>query len=163
MGTKGIVGVLFVVLFVITLYAGCIGKTPEKQPCINCTSPAQTPLPDALQFFNNGVDAYINHDYPRALDLYNQSLAADPTFARAWIAKGDVLIRLNRTSDAVSAYDSALAIKNNMPEVWESRGEALMNLGRYNESRDSFEKVLVLVPDYPNATANRDLALSKMK
>jgi tetratricopeptide (TPR) repeat protein len=158
-----IVGPLLVILFVTTLYSGCIGNTPEKKTCINCTSPIQTLTADAVKFFDKGSDAYINHDYSMALDFYNKSLEADPAYTKAWIAKGNVLIRMNRTSDAISAYDSALTIRNDLPEVWYSKGEALMTLGRYREASDSFEKVLILVPDYPLAKENRDLALAKQK
>ena len=39
-------------------------------------------------------------DYASALDYYNQSLAADPKYIRAWIDKGNVLVRMNRTDEA---------------------------------------------------------------
>jgi tetratricopeptide (TPR) repeat protein len=79
------------------------------------------------------------------------------------MGKGNVLVKLNRTSEAISAFDSALALENNLAIVWNDRGEALMTMRNYTEARDSFEKALQIAPEYATAKINRDLALAKLK
>lgn len=138
--------------------AGCINNTSEKQQIVT-----PTPSATAVALFYKGFDAYIEGNYTTALQFYNESISSDPKFTRAWEAKGDVLVRLNRTSEAISAYDSALALESTVPEIWNSRGEALMIQGRFTEAVDSFEKALQIAPNYTAAKENKDLALAKLK
>lgn len=148
---------------VLVLCSGCVSDTPKQQPpCPNCTV-IQTPLGGAADLHMKGFNAYINGNYATALDYYNKSLAADPKYTRAWIDKGNVLIKLNRTTEAVSAYDSALAIDGNVPEFWNMRGEVLLAAGNYTAARDSFNRALALAPDYNIAAENLNRTLAKMK
>jgi tetratricopeptide (TPR) repeat protein len=163
MNKRGIVLVIFAIMLAIILGAGCISNTSTQPPCANCTLVKTTPLGIAGDLQKKGFDAYINLDYAKALDYYNQSLAADPKYIQAWIGKGNVLVRMNRTDEAVSAYDSALALENNMPEVWNSRGKAQMAAGSYTAARDSFDQAILLAPKFAEAQENRNLTLTKLK
>jgi len=158
MEKQGIVSLFFAIMLTGAMSCGCTANTSEKQP-----GATPTPVAAAVDLHMKGFDAYIKGDFTTALDFYDKSLAADPTYTRAWIDKGNILIKLNRSSEAVSAYDSALAIESKMPEIWNSRGEALMTLGKFAEARDSFDKALALVPDYPQAKENRNRTLAKLK
>ena len=71
--------------------------------------------------------------------------------------KGNVLSRLDRTSEAMAAYDAALAPDTNIPQVWNGRGEALMTLGRYTEALESFNKSPMINPDYIKSQENKNL------
>jgi len=154
---------IYTIMLAIILISGCTSN-PFKQPsCPNCTVVPSTPLGDSADLHQKGFDAYINLDYANALDYYNQSLAADPKYTRAWIDKGNVLVRMNRSAEAVSAYDSALAIDSSIAEVWNLRGKTLMAAGNYTAARDSFDHALQLVPDYREAKDDRNLTLAKLK
>lgn len=157
---KGIVLTVFTLVLITVLSSGCISSNGEEKPCLTCSP--QTPAA-AADLHMKGFNAYINGNFANALEFYDQSIAADPKYTRAWMDKGNVLIRLNRTEEAISAYDSALALENNLPLVWNSRGEALMTIGKYTEARDSFDKALKIAPEYAKAKENRELALAKLK
>jgi tetratricopeptide (TPR) repeat protein len=161
MYAKGWGVIVIALMFIAVLTSGCVANTSEKQTSLTPTT--QTPSAKAADLREKAFDAYINRNYSTALDFYNQSLSADPTYIIAWIGKGDVLVRMNRTSEAISAYDSALAINGEVPEFWNKRGEALMTLGRYTEARDSFDKALKIAPEYAQAKENRNLTLAKLK
>jgi len=154
----GIIPTVIVVLVLTVMSAGCINNTSEKS---QIASP--TPVVAAVDLHMKGFNAYINGNYTTALEFYDQSIAADPKYARAWMDKGNLLAELNRTEDAISAYDSALAVNNNLALVWNSRGEALMTLGKYAEARDSFDKALKIAPEFGKAKENRNLTLEKLK
>jgi tetratricopeptide (TPR) repeat protein len=158
MRSNGIVLVVIAIMLVIVLSSGCTENNAGANPVM---TPA--PVPAAVDLHKKGFDAYINGNYTTALYFYNQSIAADPKYTRAWMDKGNVLVKLNRTSEAISSYDSALALENDLAIVWNDRGEALMTIGNYTEARDSFDKALQIAPEYANAKANRDLALAKIK
>jgi tetratricopeptide (TPR) repeat protein len=157
MRIHAIVQVVIAIMFLMVIVSGCINSNSTNQQVI-------TPAPSAaaVEFQKAGFNAYINGKNELALDYYNKSIAADPKYTRAWIDKGNILILLNRTDEAISAFDSALALESNLASVWNSRGEALMTLKRYAEARDSFDKALQISPEYSEAKENRELALTKL-
>jgi tetratricopeptide (TPR) repeat protein len=158
MRTKGFVlSGIFVLLITVT-GCGCINNTSDKSQIIT-----PTPLPAAENLHDKGFDAYLKGDYIMALNFYNQSLAADPKYTRGWVDKGNVLMRLNRTEDAIAAFNIALAQDDRLPQVWNSRGEALMTVGNYTMALKSFDKSLEIAPEYPQAIKNRNLTLQKLK
>jgi tetratricopeptide (TPR) repeat protein len=160
MRSIGIVLTFFVIMLVSVFSVGCLGNNGVPNSIMTVTP---TPVPAAVDLHSKGFDAYIKGDYATALDYFNQSINADPKYTRAWIEKGNVLVKLNRTSEAISSYDSALALENNLALVWNSRGEALMTSENYSEARDSFDKALKIAPDYAKAKENRELVLAKLK
>jgi tetratricopeptide (TPR) repeat protein len=161
----GIVLVVCAIMLVVVLSSGCASSSTNlKQPsCPNCTVVSTPPVTAAVTLEKKGFEAYINGDYDSALDYYNQSLGADPKYTRAWIDKGNVLIRMNRTAEGIRAYDSALALESDLPELWNTRGEALMATGNYSAARDSFDRAIQLAPDFDQAKKNRNLTLTKLK
>lgn len=135
--------------------------------CVNPTSGTadgyqQTPVKEAIDLHNTGFDAFVRGNYSVALEYYNQSIAADPNYTRAWVDKGNVLMRLDRHQEAVLAYDGALARDNSLAVVWNSRGEALMATGNYSDARDSFEHALRLAPKFAEAQENLNNASKKI-
>jgi tetratricopeptide (TPR) repeat protein len=140
------------------LISGCTMNIPGTNSIIT-----PVPVPAAVDLNEQGFRAFVAGNHTLALDFYNQSIAVDPKYTRAWINKGDVLVRLNRTSEAVSSYDSALGLENNLAIVWNSRGEAMMAEGDYTGAYESFNKSLQIAPEYVKAKENRNLAKEKMK
>jgi tetratricopeptide (TPR) repeat protein len=157
MRRNGFVPYIFVILLVTVLSAGCTGNNSKMNPVIT-----PTPVPAAVDLHDKGFEANINGNYSVALDLYNQSITADPNYTRAWMDRGNLLIKLNRTSEAISSYDAALALENNLAIVWNKRGEALMTTGNYTEALNSFDNALKFAPEYAAAKENRDLVLKKL-
>jgi len=150
--------IIFTIVLAGVMSSGCINDNAVNQ---NGMTP--TPVTAAADLHMKGFDAYIKGDFTTALDFYDKALVADPKYSRAWMDKGNLLIKLNRTAEAIAAYDSALAVDSQLPLVWNSRGEALMTLGRYTEARDSFDNALKIAPEYAKAKENRNLTLAKLK
>jgi tetratricopeptide (TPR) repeat protein len=158
MRVNAIVTIVVAVMVLTVLNAGCINNNSANQQIM-------TPTPGAVAvgFFDTGFNAFINGNFDTALENYNKAIAVDPKYTRAFVEKGNVLIKLNRSEEAISAYDSALALEKNLAIVWNSRGEALLTLGRYPEARDSFDKALQIAPEYAKAKENKNLTLDKLK
>jgi Tfp pilus assembly protein PilF len=158
MGTYGKVLVIVAIMLLMVVNSGCINNISENQQVIT-----PTPGVSAVGFFEAGFNAFINGNFETALENYNKAISEEPKYTRAWIEKGNVLIRLNRSEEAIAAYDSALALEKDLSTVWNNRGEALMTLGRYSEARESFDKALQISPQYAKAKENRNLTLEKLK
>ena len=151
------IGLAILFLLLVSIgSSGCMGNSTGTE---KYTTP--TPIPAAVDFHKKGFDAYIQGNYTEALNFYNQSVTADPKYARAWMDRGLVLADLNRTDEAVSSYDAALSIDNNVAIVWNDRGVALMTMGNYTAALESFDKALEIAPDFAEAKENRNLALKK--
>jgi tetratricopeptide (TPR) repeat protein len=159
MSTKGFVLSILVVLLLTVISTGCTNNTSETPPA----KISATPVPAAVDLHKRGFDANINGNYSLALDLYDQAIVSDPKYTRAWMDKGNVLVKLNRPQEAILSYDTALSLENDLAIVWNKRGEALMMIGNYTDAKDSFENALKFAPEYVEAKENRDLAISKMK
>jgi tetratricopeptide (TPR) repeat protein len=157
MGTKGFILSILSALLVTVMICGCINNTPGTSGVTT-----STPVPESVDLHNAGFDAYVKGNYSTALELFNQSIAADPGYTRAWVDKGNVLVRLNRSQEAIVAYDAALARDNSLAVVWNSRGEALMATGNYTAAIDSFDRALQQAPEFIEAKENRDLAKKKL-
>jgi tetratricopeptide (TPR) repeat protein len=154
---RSIISVLFV-LFEVVIICGCVNNISGSSGLTTSTI-----IPKAIELHNTGFDAYLKGDYPIALEYFNQSIAADPNYLRAWIDKGNVLVKLNRSEEAIMAYDAALSRAPERADVWNNRGETLMARGNYTAARDSFDKALQIAPEYAAAKENRDLAQKKMQ
>jgi tetratricopeptide (TPR) repeat protein len=156
MRRNGIIPAVLALMLVAVLSAGCTGnktETKETYPVLTLAAPA------AIDLHMQGFDAYTNGNYTEALDLYNQAIAADPGYLRAWMDKGNVLLQLNRSAEAISAYDVVLAhVDYPVPRIWNDRGKALMATGNYSAARDSFDRALQQAPEFAEAKENRDLA-----
>lgn len=163
MRSNHIVLAVLALMLITVLSSGCTGDKAQPNPPQTNPVLTRAPVSSAVDLDSKGFDAFIKGNYSIALDFYNQSITADRKYTRAWINKGNVLVKLNRTSEAISSYDSALALENNLAIVWNSRGEALMTMGNFTEARDSFDKALQFAPEYAKAKENRDLALAKLK
>jgi Flp pilus assembly protein TadD len=150
--------IILMIFFITVIDSGCLTNT-SKTPVVSTQT---TSVPVATSLHEMGFDAYIKGDYENALWYFNQSLAANPKYTRAWVDKGNVLLRLNRTEESIQAYDNALELENNLANVWNSRGEALMKIGNFTGALESFNKSLEIAPEYSAAKNNRDLVLEML-
>jgi tetratricopeptide (TPR) repeat protein len=157
MPRKEIILALLALILVTLLSSGCTENKTETNPELTHAAPK------AVDLHKQGFEAYSRENYTAALDLYNQAIAADSNYTRAWMDKGNVLMRLNRYEEAISVYDVVLDREEYLAEVWNSRGEALMAIGNNTAARESFDKAIKIAPEYTKAKENRDLALKKLQ
>src|SRR5262249_50150827 len=74
--------------------------------------------------------------------------------------RGNALMELERTADALESYDKALAIKPDYAEVLNCRGNLLQLLNRPEQAIRDFESALNINPDF--AYAKGQLLCAKM-
>ena len=130
--------------------------------CLTCNCISQSPRNEAEQLTLQGFDQFIDGKYNESIEFYIRAINADPTYAQAWINKGNSEMALKEYANAIESYDSALKIDPNLPIVWNQRGKALVNLQNYQEAIQSFDKALQYAPDYQDAKMNKDNATAKL-
>jgi tetratricopeptide (TPR) repeat protein len=65
---------------------------------------AQSPNPQAQQFFDQARQAHAEGDAEKALDLYRKAIEADPQFVEAYLRLGELLVALDRFEEAREVF-----------------------------------------------------------
>jgi len=76
--------------------------------------------------------------YSDAITSYDQALAIDVNYSKAWFNRGVTQQTLLQDREAVDSYDHVLALNRNDSVAWHNRGQALQNLSLYQEANESF-------------------------
>ncbi|HZN54357.1 MAG TPA: tetratricopeptide repeat protein [Candidatus Polarisedimenticolaceae bacterium] len=101
------------------------------------------PDPQAAQ------EAFEAGDTERALALFDEILAANPSDVNALLRSGMLLSWSRRFDDALARYDRALAVEPANAKVLLERGKVFLWSRRYDEAIESFDKVLRIDPKEP--------------
>jgi tetratricopeptide (TPR) repeat protein len=157
------------------------GPAPSNVPAVTTagdplmnrrqTPPARTEAPSApkeqafdrpfLDPSGRGAAAYASGDYAAALAQFQHAVERNPGDAESLSNLGQVLVRLNRTGEAIPYFQRALAI---LPDQWSYQfnlARALALLGRMDESIAAYRRAQQLFPDDYVTTFNLALALHK--
>jgi cytochrome c-type biogenesis protein CcmH len=108
------------------------------------TTPADGTAQAAL---NEGKQAFSQQDFPKAIDAFKKTLAAEPNNPEAHAYMGFILIQAGHGDGALMAFDKALSIAPNFPMALWGRGMVLYRDKKdYAGAREIFERLLHLVP-----------------
>jgi tetratricopeptide (TPR) repeat protein len=108
-----------------------------------------------------GAIAYAAGNYAAALEQYRAAIERNPQDAESLSNLGQMLVRMNRTEEAIPYFQRALAI---LPDRWTYQfnlARALGLLGRLDESIAAYRRAQQLFPDDYVTTFNLALALHK--
>lgn len=104
--------------------------------------------------FDNGVKLLGEKKFKEALSEFNKALQGDPTFAEAYIGKGDALTATEDFQSAVIAFSRAIEIDQNSLAAHNGRGEALLKLMQIDGASADFARALELDPSNPKVLSN---------
>jgi len=102
-------------------------------------------------WLEKGNDSLRNGQIEEADNFFDRALGVDPSYAKAWILKGDSLRLQGRHSDSLEAYEKAIEFsqsKKSAAEAWSGKGVALDNLGKYGEAIKAYNKAIELDPKW---------------
>ncbi len=120
--------------------------------------PAERPFLDAS---GAGATAYGTGDYASALARYTEAVEKNPQDAESLSNLGQVLVRLNRTDEAIPYFERAVAI---IPGRWAyhfNLARALGLVGRSAEAIASYREAQALFPDDYATAFNLALTLHR--
>ena len=86
--------------------------------------------------------------------LYRQAISMRSDYTEAYINRGDILLRLNRTQEAKEVYQKALGFENDNPDLLYNMGVVLLSQGQQNEAMTYLNKALEYDPDHHQALLN---------
>ena len=64
--------------------------------------------------FDKAVQLYNRHDFANTLRQLDELIADEPSYARAWLLKGDIYNDLKEFSNAVVSYKKAVEIDSSI-------------------------------------------------
>ncbi|XP_055935990.1 protein O-mannosyl-transferase TMTC3-like isoform X1 [Argiope bruennichi] len=106
--------------------------------------------PSHLQLFLN-LASLISQNHSRLEEadaLYKEALVLRSDFIKAYLSRGDVLLKLNKSKEAEALYHRALEYDDTNPDLYFNLGVVLMDQGRNSEAIESFNKALNVEPDH---------------
>ncbi|MBN1165829.1 MAG: tetratricopeptide repeat protein [Methanospirillaceae archaeon] len=92
---------------------------------------------EAGELNNRGTDLYNEKRYEEAILSFEQAVALDPAYAKAWNNMGLALNALGQFEEAEHAYNQAIVIDSSDAIAWSNLCRLLSDLGRYDEAMDA--------------------------
>jgi tetratricopeptide (TPR) repeat protein len=107
-------------------------------------------LQSVVAWNNKGVIYYMNGEYDKALQAYDNAIQLDSGYAIPWANKGIVLYNISEYPEALQAFNKSIDIDPTNAWVFYGRGSAYSKLGKYDESTKSYNEALNLSKNASN-------------
>ncbi len=93
--------------------------------------------------------------------LYRQAISMRSDYVQAYINRGDVLIKMNRTDEAQEVYEHALTFDAENPDLYYNLGVVYIEQGKPNQALAFFDRTLELNPDHVQALMNSAILIQE--
>ena len=93
--------------------------------------------------------------------LYRQAISMRSDYTQAYINRGDILIKLNRTKEAQQVYEKALAFEQDNPDLLYNMGVVLLNQGYHSQALVYLDKALQYDPNHYQALLNSAILIQE--
>eukprot|EP00095_Tigriopus_kingsejongensis_P012150 snap_masked-scaffold954_size76946-processed-gene-0.15 protein:Tk12150 transcript:snap_masked-scaffold954_size76946-processed-gene-0.15-mRNA-1 annotation:"transmembrane and tpr repeat-containing protein cg4050-like" len=93
--------------------------------------------------------------------LYRQAIAMRADYTQAYINRGDVLIKLNRTDEAQAVYEKALSFDSDHPDLLYNMGVVMLNQNHVSQALAYFDLALKVDPEHRQALLNSAILIQE--
>lgn len=93
--------------------------------------------------------------------LYRQAISMRADYVQAYINRGDILIKMNRSMEAKEVYEKALQFDNSNPDIYYNLGVVFLEQNKGTQALVYFEKALELDPDHEQALMNSAILIQE--
>jgi hypothetical protein len=122
------------------------------------TTAAPVPAPNPFDaLYVQAAGAATARDFHRAIQLYDQAIALDPSHAEAHYKRGNALKNLGRLDAAVASYDQAIKLKPGYAYAYCNRGVVQQSLGLTAAALSSYDQAIAYEATDAMAQYNRSL------
>uniref|UniRef100_T1J5F2 dolichyl-phosphate-mannose--protein mannosyltransferase n=1 Tax=Strigamia maritima TaxID=126957 RepID=T1J5F2_STRMM len=139
-------------------------KAKDLLPKPRPGEPYQTRIaPSHLNVFLNLANLIAKNEsrLEEADSLYRQAISMRADYTQAYINRGDVLIKLNRTKEAQEVYEKALQYDNSNPDIYYNLGVVFLEQGKTLEALAYLDKALELDPEHEQALMNSAILIQE--
>lgn len=110
---------------------------------------------NAVRELAAGNDFYLQGNYARALECYDNALRLNPQSAEAYNNRGLTYYHLNRFAEAVSDFDKAIAINPAFAQAYNNRGIVRYAQGQPATAISDYTTAIQFNPNFAYALNNR--------
>ncbi|CAN7939236.1 unnamed protein product, partial [Ixodes hexagonus] len=93
--------------------------------------------------------------------LYRQAISMRVDYIQAYINRGDILIKLNRTKEAQEVYQRALQLDSSNADIHYNLGVVFLEQGKPDDALSYFNKALELDPSHEQALMNSAILIQE--
>ena len=93
--------------------------------------------------------------------LYRQAISMRSDYTQAYINRGDILIKLNRTKEAQEVYERALSYDNTNADIYYNLGVVLLEQGRHKQALAYLNRALDFDPEHSQALLNSAMLIQE--
>lgn len=93
--------------------------------------------------------------------LYRQAISMRSDYTQAYINRGDILMKMNRTIEAQEVYETALTFEQENPDLLSNLAVVLLNRGHYRKAMALLNKALEFDPDHFQALLNSAILIQE--
>jgi tetratricopeptide (TPR) repeat protein len=137
----------------------------DRPSAVSDVSPMRRPGAANLRGVNDrflaAVQAEESGEKQRAIDLYEEILALDPTYAAAFINLGTIHFHLHQYARAEELYRRATLADPEYVLAFFDLGNVLDELQRFDESIAAYQQAVAIAPRYADAHYNLALAYER--
>ncbi|XP_030369028.1 protein O-mannosyl-transferase TMTC3 [Scaptodrosophila lebanonensis] len=94
--------------------------------------------------------------------LYRQAISMRADYVQAYINRGDILMKLNRTAQAQEVYEQALLYDSENADIYYNLGVVFLEQGKSQQANVYFDKALELYPEHEQALLNSAILLQEL-
>jgi Flp pilus assembly protein TadD len=121
------------------------------------------PLPTRFDgLYAQATSAAATQDFQRAIQLYDQAIALNPSHAEARYKRGNALKNLGRLDAALASYDQAIERRPDYAYAYCNRGVVQQSLGLKAAALSSYDQAIALDPTDAMAHYNRALLMQDL-
>ncbi|KAG1659423.1 Transmembrane and TPR repeat-containing protein [Nymphon striatum] len=132
-------------------------KAKDLLPRPKPREPYQTRIaPNHLNVFLNLANLISRNEsrLEEADALYRQAISMRADYTQAYINRGEILIKMNRTKEAQEVYEKALQYDNNNPDIYYNLGVVFIEQGKNLQALAYLDKALEFDPEHEQALMN---------
>jgi tetratricopeptide (TPR) repeat protein len=105
----------------------------------------------AKQFYDMGLQEYINENTEKALSYYRSAVKMDPSYADAYAFISMINVHLKNYEEVIKACNQALEVKDNLKDgrlsdIYFNRGYAYWSLEKYDVALNDLNEAIKLNP-----------------
>lgn len=113
------------------------------------------------KLFFTAVEAEETGDMTKAVEIYQQIIAAQANYAAAYVNLGTLAFRDKEFNAAAALYRKAIEIDPNYTMAYFDYANALEELGHHNEARQIYERAVEINPRHADSHFNLALAYER--
>lgn len=121
------------------------------------------PLGTPDTYLKLGSFEFVNENYEKAVEYFDNIIKIDITNSVAWMVKGITLERQRRYDDAIRCCDKALEIDPRAAHAWITKGLALGKLEKYDAEIRCYDEALNINPKDISAQSMKGFAFCNLE